>query len=83
VTVVGAAVEFGLMSMTALLETAVNYSGVKDERGTVFEVQIGTIDLGASIELFSQYPGEKEFLFPPFAAMEVPAASRALVAENL
>jgi hypothetical protein len=71
-TVAGAAVENGLMSMTASLETAVEYSGVKDVRGTVFEVQVGTIDLGASIELFSQYPKEKEFLSPPFSGMEVP-----------
>ena len=67
------AVEYGLMSTTTSLKTAVDYSGVKKERGTVFEIQVGRIDVGASIQFLSQYPGEAEYLMPPLSCLEVPA----------
>ena len=60
------------MSTTTLLSTAVEYSGVKKQRGTVFEIQVGRIDVGASIVFLSQYPGEEEILFPPLGCLEVP-----------
>jgi hypothetical protein len=33
--------------------------------------QVGQVDVGASIEFLSQYPAEKEFLFPPLSCLEV------------
>ena len=41
---------------------------------TVLELKVTSVDHGASISLFSQYPGEEEVLFPPmsFLAPEGP-----------
>ena len=65
------AVEYGLMSTTTEKLTACEYSGVAKERGTVFEISAGRIDVGASISFLSQYPGEAEFLMPPLCCLEV------------
>ena len=59
------------MSATTNKETAFEYSGVKNERGTVLEIEVGRIDAGASISFLSQYPGEKEFLMQPLSCLEV------------
>jgi hypothetical protein len=53
------------------METAVAYSGVKNNRGTVLEITAGRVDLGASIKFLSQYPEEAEFLMPPLCCLEV------------
>ncbi len=53
------------------MDTAVAYSGVKNNRGTVLEITAGRVDLGASIEFLSQYPNESEFLMPPLCCLEV------------
>ena len=37
----------------------------------IFEMQVGKIDVGASISFLSQYPGEKEFLMQPLTCLEV------------
>jgi hypothetical protein len=34
-------------------------------------MQVGRIDVGASIKFLSQYPKEEEFLFPPLSCLEV------------
>ena len=59
------------MSTTTNKETAFDYSGVKDQRGTVLEIEVGRVDVGASISFLSQYPGEREFLMQPLACLEV------------
>ena len=59
------------MSTTTDLATAMEYSGVKDKRGTVLEITAGHVDNGASISFLSQYPGEEEFLMPPLSCLEV------------
>ncbi len=46
-------------------------SGVDKKRGTVFEIQAGRVDVGASIQFLSQYPGEAEFLMQPLSCIEV------------
>jgi hypothetical protein len=66
------AVEFGLMSTTTDKKTAFTYSGVAKKRGTMFEITVGRVDVGASISFLSQYPGEEEFLMPPLSCLEVP-----------
>ncbi len=65
------------MSTTTNKETAFAYSGVKDQRGTVLEIEVGRVDVGASIAFLSQYPGEAEFLMQPLACLEVPLPSPA------
>ena len=59
------------MSLTTAKHTAFQYSGASKERGTVFEVQAGRVDIGASISFLSQYPGEEEYLMPPLSCLEV------------
>jgi hypothetical protein len=58
------------MSTTTDKETAFAYSGVTNQRGTVFEITAGRVDVGASISFLSQYPGEAEFLMPPLSCLE-------------
>lgn len=38
---------------------------------TIFEINLGAIDRGASISFLSQYPGEEEILLPPRSYLEV------------
>ena len=68
-------VEFGLLSLTKDRATAISYgqlSGQKQtSRGTLFEVQVGRIDIGASVAFLSQYPTENEYLLPPLSCLEV------------
>ena len=69
--------EWGFMSTTANPEIARQYSGVREGRAvpTVLAMYVNSIDRGADISPFSQYPGEGEVLFPPmgFLAPDGPA----------
>jgi len=38
---------------------------------TVFKIGIGAVNRGAVLDAFSQYPEEKEVLFPPLSFLEV------------
>jgi hypothetical protein len=53
-------VEWGLMSTTANKAMAIQYSGIKQGKPfpTIFEIVSGTVDRGADISAFSQYPGK-------------------------
>ncbi len=64
--------EFGFMSTTADRSVAVQYSGVKDKKpqASIMEIRPNAIDRGADISDFSQYPGEKEFLFVPMSYVQ-------------
>ena len=64
--------EFGFMSTTADRKVAVQYSGVKDKKpqASIMEIRPNAIDRGADISDFSQYPGEKEFLFVPMSYVQ-------------
>jgi hypothetical protein len=64
--------EFGFMSTTADRNVAVQYSGVKNQKplASIMEILPNAIDRGADISEFSQYPGEKEFLFVPMSFVQ-------------
>jgi hypothetical protein len=60
------------MSTTADRKVAVQYSGVKDKKpqASIMEIRPNAVDRGADISDFSQYPGEKEFLFVPMSYVQ-------------
>jgi hypothetical protein len=64
--------EFGFMSTTSDRNVAVQYSGVKDQKpqASIMEILPNAIDRGADISEFSQYPGEREFLFVPMSFVQ-------------
>jgi hypothetical protein len=62
-------VERAFMSTTTKREIAVQYSGNKTP--TIFQISIGQIDMGASLNILSQYAGEEEILMPPLSNLEV------------
>ena len=64
-------VEYGFMSTTTERDVAIMYSGKANQLCTVFEIDVGQIDRGASIQWLSQYPQENEFLVPPLSNLEV------------
>lgn len=48
-----------------------NTNKSQDLRSTVFEIELGQVDKGASVSFLSQYPCEDEILIPPLSNMEV------------
>jgi len=64
--------EYGFMSTTADKNVAVQYSGVKEgkPRAGIFQISPNSVDRGADIVEFSQYPAEKEFLFVPYSFIQ-------------
>jgi hypothetical protein len=67
--------EWGFMSTTVDMKVALRYakedksSGLK-LRPTLLVLTAGSVDRGADIKEFSQYPNEKEFLFVPCSFVE-------------
>jgi hypothetical protein len=59
--------EWGFLSTTSDRDVALGYSGVKERRpkAMVMVIETSSIDRGADISEFSQYPCEKEFLYLP------------------
>ncbi len=59
--------EWGFLSTTSDRDVALGYSGVNERRpkAMVMVIETSSIDRGADISNFSQYPGEKEFLYLP------------------
>ena len=62
-------VEFAMMSTTLDRRVALQYAG--QETPTIFEINLGAIDRGASLTFLSQYPAEEEILLPPRSYLEV------------
>jgi hypothetical protein len=58
-------VELAFSSTTEDYDTAVRYSGGKDSKGTILELEFDAVSRGASIKFLSQYPAEEEWLWPP------------------
>jgi hypothetical protein len=63
-------VEYGFLSTTLYQSVAMEYSGVRKNRGVIFEIEVGAIDCGADLSSISQYPEEAELLFGPLAHLE-------------
>jgi len=63
-------VEFGFMSATADKQVAIQYCQGKMP-SVVLQIEQGMVNRGADIAWLSQYPEEKETLFPPLTALEV------------
>ena len=64
-------IEFGFTSTSKHRKAAITYAGGEGGAPTVFEMQTGMVDRGASISVLSQYPWEEEILFAPLLGMEV------------
>ena len=64
--------EWGFMSTTASKKVAIQYSKVQEGNPLprVLVISIGSVDRGASIAPFSQYPNEEEYLYAPFSFVE-------------
>jgi ankyrin repeat protein len=64
--------EYGFMSTTADKSVAVQYSGVKEgkPRASILQIVPNSVDRGADISEFSQYPAEREFLFVPYSFIQ-------------
>ena len=63
-------VELGFLSTTLDRNVALKYSGAKENRGVILEIDVGEIDCGARLDAVSQYPGEGELLFGPLSNLE-------------
>jgi ankyrin repeat protein len=64
--------DYGFMSTSADKSVAVQYSGVKDgkPKAAILQIYPNSVDRGADISEFSQYPGEREFLFVPYSFVQ-------------
>jgi len=61
-------IEYGFSSTTTDRTQAISYA--QGEASTIFEMQMGMVDRGADLSWLSQYPHEKEVLFPPLTGLE-------------
>jgi hypothetical protein len=67
--------EFGVMSMTSNLDTALQYSGVlsgleEKPHPAILAFAAGAVDRGACVKDLSQFPLEVEFTFPPLSYIQ-------------
>jgi hypothetical protein len=64
--------EWGFMSTTSDRRVAISYSGVNEKKPLpmVLQMQVRSVDRGACIRDFSQYPSEREYLFVPCSFVE-------------
>jgi WD40 repeat protein len=78
--------EWGFLSTTANRDIALQYSGVKEglPKAMVMVIETSSIDRGASLAEFSQYPEEREFLYLPcsFIQRTRPGNSRVQVLDD-
>ena len=54
------AVELGFLSTTTNRNIACQYSGSDKDIGAIFEIDVGAVDCGASLDTISQYPGASD-----------------------
>lgn len=66
---VAGGVEFGFMSTTSSREQAEAYA--QGNASTLVKMEQGLVDRGAELHEISQYPHEREILFPPLTGMQM------------
>ncbi|KAJ1488006.1 hypothetical protein T484DRAFT_1784654, partial [Baffinella frigidus] len=64
-------VELGFLSTSTSKEQALAYIEMSKCRPTLFEIQLGQVDRGATLRWISQFPSEDEVLLPPLSNLEV------------
>jgi ankyrin repeat protein len=78
--------DWGMMSTSSDRNVALGYSGMKQRRprAMVMVIEATSVDRGADISEFSQYPGEKEFLWVPcsFVQRAQPGGGRVEVVDG-
>lgn len=76
--------EFAFMSTTQDRSVAVQYSGFRDNKpkASIMEIHPNSVDRGADISEFSQYPGEMEFLIVPYSFVQGDGRQRTEVTEG-
>ena len=64
--------EWAFMSTTANRDVAIKYSGVEDgkPKATVLMIRTGAVDRAASLQDYSQYQDEREYLFLPLSFLQ-------------
>jgi len=72
--------EYGFMSTTADWSTAVSYANGCLMK--ILAIDVGAVDRGADISKYSQYPGEKEFLWVPHSFLEPVGGSELRITEK-
>jgi ankyrin repeat protein len=76
--------EFAFMSTTQDRSVALQYSGVRDNKpkASIMEIHPNSVDRGADISDFSQYPGEREFLIVPCSFVQCDGRQRTEIADG-
>ncbi|KAJ1483653.1 hypothetical protein T484DRAFT_1799601 [Baffinella frigidus] len=64
-------VELGFMSTSTDKKQALAYMDMSNCMPTLFEIQLGQVDRGATLQWISQFPEEAEVLLPPLSNLEV------------
>ena len=64
-------VERGFLSLSYDRNMAMEYASDDVKPSILFEIQMGAVDRGCSLEWISQYPHERECLFPPLTGLEL------------
>ena len=64
-------IEPAFLSTTYDRQVAMSYASAPGKAGLVFEMKMGMVDRGAELSWLSQYPHERECLFPPLTGLEV------------
>lgn len=75
--------EFGFMSTTTDINTAFSYSNIENSKAPkALAITVSSVDRGADISQYSQYPSEKEILWTPHAFLEPTGGSELIITEK-
>ncbi|KAJ1482518.1 hypothetical protein T484DRAFT_1803861 [Baffinella frigidus] len=76
-------VELGFLSTSTSKEQALKYIDMRKCMPTLFEIQLGQVDRGATLRWISQFPGEEEVLLPPLSNLEVVGEPVTIIREGV
>ena len=76
--------DWGFMSTTSNREVATNYCGAKAQKSNarVFQICTNSVDRAANIQEYSQYPGERGYLWQPLSFLQPSGARAVEVTQN-